>query len=380
MQRTFPEEQPRPYLSDGESFRQVVESIAARRSAGQKRKSPRFPTVNAVASRNSLAQGIGELVCLSSDMTPANSESCRPRADGSSPPADADPSGANALLHCISPIHVIDFSEEGLQIELKCGNFLDYLERPLFVRFDQVRLPVNMHWFKQSGELLRCGCSFCGAIDKDPGIAATLLGLSNDLVRYLIRGERSQNGSRTEMIFAYISTIYNLRLMFLDAVASFHESKNFILRFVHPKFHIRVDHILRKFKYSKYYQVNEARRLVNDSHFNSLMDTFLKPYQEFGCGLLGAGEDMLFLENDVFNLMMNCLVSPDPLQPKFETLGDSVSSVYRLFLEVRSRLPGTFQSSDFDKQFHCYSALIGEIVLLRERLIDFLSGVGIHWK
>ncbi len=284
------------------------------------------------------------------------------------------------MLHKISWIHVIDFSEEGLQIELKCDNFLDYLDRPLFVQFNQVRLPVNMHWFKQSGGLLRCGCSFCGAIDKDPGIAATLLGLSSELVRYLVQGERRGSGSRPEIVFAFISTIYNLRLMFLDAVASFYESKNFILRFVHPKFHIRVDHILRKFRYSKYFQINEARRLVNDSHFNTLMDIFLQPYHEFGCGLLGAGEDMLFLENDVFNLMMNCLVLPDPLQPKLETMGDSVSSVYQMFLEVRKLLPKTFESSEIDKQFFCYSALIGEIVLLRERLIDFLSGVGIHWK
>lgn len=379
MQSTFSEKQPGKYLSDGESFKQVVESIAARRSASQKRKSPRFPTVSALAHRTPGSRPHGELVCLSSGKMNHGEASCSPHP-GDASAGEIPPAGADSLLQVISWIQVIDFSEEGLQIELKCDNFLDYLDRPLFVQFNQVRLPVNMHWFKQSGGLLRCGCSFCGAIDKDPGIASTLLGLSTELVRYLVQGERSRNGSRPEMVFAYISTIYNLRLMFLDAVASFHESKNFILRFVHPKFHIRVDHILRKFKYSKYYQVNEARRLVNDSHFNTLIDTFLKPYQEYGCGLLGAGEDMLFLENDVFNLMMSCIVLPDPLQPKFETLGDSVNSVYQLFLEVRNRLPGAFQSSDFDKQFYCYSGLIGEIVLLRERLIDFLSGVGIHWK
>jgi hypothetical protein len=379
MQNTFPEKQPGTFLSDGESFRQVVESIAGNRSASQKRKSPRFPTVFALANRSQMVQPIGELVCLGAGKMGPGREPSQQQTESSSK-EKASPSGAESLLHKISWIHVIDFSEEGLQIELKCDNFLDYLDRPLFVQFNQVRLPVNMHWFKQSGGLLRCGCSFCGAIDKEPGIAATLLRFSSDLVRYLVQGERSLNGSRPEMIFAFISTVYNLRLMFLDAVASFHESKNFILRFVHPKFHIRVDHILRKFKYSKYYQVNEARRLVNDRHFNSLIDTFLQPYHEFGCGLLGAGEDMLFLENDVFNLMMNCLVLPDPLQPKFETLGDSVNSVYQMFLKVRSRLPRTFENGEFDKQFYCYSALIGEIVLLRERLIDFLSGVGIHWK
>ncbi|MCU0573335.1 MAG: hypothetical protein MUC41_10110 [Syntrophobacteraceae bacterium] len=379
MQNTFAEKQPGKYLSDGESFKQVVESIAGRRSASQKRKSPRFPTVSALANRSPATLPNGELVCLSSGRMGHGGDSCHQQADDATT-GGATESGAESLLHVISWINVIDFSEEGLQIELKCDNFLEYLDRPLFVQFNQARLPVNMHWFKQSGGLLRCGCSFCGAIDKDPGIASTLLGLSSNLVRYLVQGERSGNGSRPEMVFAYISTIYNLRLMFLDAVASFHESKNFILRFVHPKFHIRVDHILRKFKYSKYFQVNESRRLVNDSHFNSLIDTFLKPYQEYGCGLLGGGEDMLFLENDVFNLMMNCLVLPDPLQPRFETLGDSVNSVYQMFLEVRNRLPRTFESSDFDKQFFCYSGLIGEIVLLRERLIDFLSGVGIHWK
>lgn len=379
MQSTFSEKQPGKYLSDGDSFKQVVESIAGRRSASQKRKSPRFPTVSALATRSAATPANGELVCLSSGRMDHAGDSRRQQADDASN-GGAAASGADSLLQIISRINVIDFSEEGLQIELKCDNFLDYLDRPLFVQFNQARLPVNMHWFKQSGGLLRCGCSFCGAIDKDPGIASTLLGLSSDLVRYLVQGERSRNGSRPEMVFAYISTIYNLRLMFLDAVASFHESKNFILRFVHPKFHIRVDHILRKFKYSKYFQVNEARRLVNDSHFNSLIDTFLKPYQEYGCGLLGAGEDMLFLENDVFNLMMNCLILPDPLQPRLETLGDSVNSVHQMFLEVRKRLPGAFESSDFDKQFYCYSGLIGEIVLLRERLIDFLSGVGIHWK
>jgi hypothetical protein len=379
MQNPFTEDQPGKFLTDGESFKQVVESIAAKRSASQKRKSPRFPTVHALANRSSTDQPSGELVCLSPLRPGRGGDSDQQPAQGSSP-RDGAATGAESMLHRISWINVIDFSEEGLQIELKCDNFLDYLDRPLFVQFNQARLPVNMHWFKQSGGLLRCGCSFCGAIDKDPGIASTLLGLSSELVRYLVQGDRSGNGSRPEMVFAFISTIYNLRLMFLDAVASFHESKNFILRFVHSKFHIRVDHILRKFKYSKYYQVNEARRLVNDSYFNSLIDTFLQPYHEFGCGLLGAGEDMLFLKNDVFNLMMNCLILPDPLQPRFETMGDSVNSVYQMFLEVRSRLPRTFESNELDKQFYCYSAFIGEIVLLRERLIDFLSGVGIHWK
>jgi hypothetical protein len=211
-------------------------------------------------------------------------------------------------------------------------------------------------------------------------IASILLSFSDELVNFLVKNELGESGSRPEMVFAFISLLYNLRLKFLEAVASFHESKIFIQRFVNPKFHIRVDHIVRKFKYSKYYQINESRRLVNDSTFNSIVEAFLQPYHRLGCSLLGAGQDMLFLENDVLNLMMNCLVMPDPLQSRSETMGDSVKTVYELFLLLRSRSPEPFESHEFDKQFHCYSSLIGEIVLMRERLIDFLSGVGIEWR
>jgi hypothetical protein len=286
----------------------------------------------------------------------------------------------DAKLCPISRIQVIDFSEEGLQIELKCKNFFDFLEKPLFVRFNPVCLPVNIHWFRQMGDRLRCGCSFCESIDREPMIGSTLLRVSDELVEFLVKGQLGVIGPGPEMVFAFISIFYNLRLKFLEAVAGFHETKVFIQRFVNPKYHTRVDHTVRRFKYSKYYQVNESRKLARDACFNSIVQAFLQPYRELGCGILGAGEDMLFLENDVLNLLMDCLLMPDPLQLRLETMGDSVNEMYKLFLILRNRSPKTFQSHEFDRQFHYYSNLIGEIVLQRERLIDFLSGVGIEWK
>jgi hypothetical protein len=379
MQMISLEEQTSRPLTDDESFRKVVESIAGRRAVTQKRKSPRYPTARALVDRNQPMPHSGELVCLSPGrQNPGLTTSNRTQYGPST--SSLIETGTENLLHKISWIDVIDFSEEGLQIEFECDNFFDYLDRPLFVRFGPARLPISLHWFKQTAGLLRCGCSFCGAIDKDPGIATTLLTLSDELVHYLVRGERSDNGVKPEMVFAYLSIFQNLRLRFLEAIASFHESKSFILRFVNPGYHARVDHILRRFRYTKYYQLNESKRLQNNSHYKSIIDTFLKPYHRFGCGLLGVGEDMLFLENDVQNMVMNSLLLPDALQSRSFVLGDSVKHAYELFCDLKKTSSETFDSYEYDRQFQCYGAHIGEIVLMREQLIDFLSTVDIHWE
>lgn len=187
MRNFFEARQSHGPLSDGESFRQIVESFVASRTASQKRKSPRFPTASALGPPYPSQPFPGELACLQSGKSPLDP----PAADRNPGPSPSDSAAVNdsdPLLHRISSIQVIDFSEEGLQIELQCENFFDYLARPLFVQFLHSRLPVNIHWFRQAGDRLRCGLSFCDAIDREPMIASIVLRLSDELVDSLVRG------------------------------------------------------------------------------------------------------------------------------------------------------------------------------------------------
>lgn len=378
MRDGFAEKLIRETLADCESLRQMVESLIAGRAPGQRRKAPRFPTLAALFDQSGLRTTHGSLYGLNPNRPPV----ADPLPDPARRPASSG-RGAGSKddgpLQWISDIRVINFSEEGLQVELQCDHFFQHLDRPVLVQFKNRKHAVNLHWYKQTGFLVRCGCSFCGPLEHEPELASTLLGFSNELVRYLGASELQRMRPPFETVFSSMSIIHNLRLKFLDALTSFQETKRFILQCLEPKFHRHVDPILREFLYSGQFQISEGLRLVDDPVYKAILQVFLLPSQELGCGLLGVGEQALLLRDEVLKLLMNCLLPPVLAPDRPESICDAVKPVYRSFLTLRERLPGVFSDKEFDRQFQGYSALIGDIVQRREQLIDTVSGVGIHW-
>ncbi len=375
MENSFPGKLIRETLADCESVRQMVESLVLGRDSNQRRQSPRFPTVAALSGQARLSRAHGHLLCLKTVQLPFMG--LMPTSDND--PGQAESEGgsiATELLHGISDVRVINFSEEGLQLELECENFFSFLDRPILVRFKGKHHPVNLRWYKQSGKVVRCGCSFSEDVEREPNLARTLLNFSNDLVRYMSASEIKRMRPPFETVFSSMSIYQNLRLKYLEAVASFHETKTFILQCLNPKFHDRVEHVFEQFRYSKSFQRDEAAKRAGDRAYAAAVDVFLLPCRELGCGLLEVGEQTLLMWEEASNLLRSCLLPLEPEPDSSEFICDAVKPIYNSFLTLRGRLPGVFDDKLIDRQFRGYSTLIGEIVHLREQLIDCVSGVG----
>ncbi len=374
----FPEKLIRETLADCQSLHQMVESLVLGRSPDRRRKAPRFPTLAALLDQPGGRSSHGALYSLKSSRGSASVGGLDSGPGGASAAGSAEADG-DGLLQRISNFRVINFSEEGMQVELQCEHFFQHLNRPILVGFKEARHAVNLHWYKQTGFMVRCGCSFCAPIDQEPEVTSTLLGFSNELVRYLGASELQRMRPPFETVFASLGILYNLRLKFLDALAGFQETQRFIQQCLNPKFQRKVEPILGEFNYSGQFQIREARRLADDPAYKGRLQVFLRPSRELGCGLLGVREQALLLKDEVLRLLMNCLLPPNLPVDVPDAVCDAVKPVYKSFLTLRERLPGVFNDREFDRQFQGYSALIGDIVRRRELVIDAVSGVGVHW-
>lgn len=376
MDNPFPGKLIRETLADCESLRQMVESIILGRAPDLRRRSPRFPTVAALSGQARLNRAHGHLLCLKTVHLPFMGTTPSKSSVDSAPTTRTGDCLSAELFHGISDIRVINFSEEGLQLELECENFFAFLDRPILIRIKGKDHRVSLRWYKQTGKVVRCGCSFCDDVGREPNLVRTLLGFSNDLVRHMSTSELKRMRPPFETVFSCMSIYHNLRLKYLEAVASFHETKEFILQCLDPRFHARVEPVFEKFKYSKYFQVEEGAKRASDPAYDAALDVFLLPCRELGCGLLEVGEQTLLMREEVLKLLRSCLLPLGPEPDSSEFICDAVKPVYRSFLTLRERLPGVFDDKLIDRQFRSYSAIIGEIVHLREQLIDSVSGFG----
>lgn len=378
MRTTLQKRHIRETLADCESMRQMVESLVLGRASGQKRQSPRFPTSTALLGPSVPQPARGQLFALRPLHSP--SQAVLPTVDASpaTSPVGAVPTGEE-LLQRISEIRLVNYSEQGLQIELQCENFFQYLDRPMFVQLKERKHPVDLRWYKQTGSLVRCGCSFCGSIDQEPDIASTLIALSNELLAYLVASDPPRIVPPFETVFSCVSVLHNLRLKYLEAVTSFCEARDFILRCLSPRFHRQVAPILMKFEHSRDLQMAGSAGRADDPAYKAALSAVLLPCQELGCGVLGVGEQVLLMRDEVLNLLTNCLLPIDSSSDKLGKTSDIVKPVYKTFQLLRERLPGVFDDPLLDRQFVVYSAVLAEMDHLREQLIDCVSGVGVHW-
>ncbi len=329
-------------FTDYQGFQNLVESLVQIRSKAEARRKPRFSTPAALTGlENSEFDGI-----LFSETTGPT------RGCGDALESAADPRGNAGRLHSIK---VVNFSENGIQIQFECTESFELFNSHLFLKIGDARIPVKFMWYRQSQPFCRGGLKFSENTDFGRKAAGMVSNMCTSLVDYLIGGFKSKAIPFSEQagVYAYLAIFYSLRLLFLEKIAAL---KEFETRAVTRNMSSVPDYILAKLSGLS----AERFCMVNDR----LIGIFMKPYFDFGCGLPGMGEDVVFPQQDVraaiinsmFFTEKNCLDSTDLLP--------AIQQFYQRFLELKLLLQGVFEAEEFDNQFRYYNRIIRGISLI----------------
>jgi hypothetical protein len=349
-----PEEAPEEYLyksrlyepvsgefMDDHGFRNLVESLVQVRSSAEARRKPRFSTPAALTG---LEDSANDGFLFSETSGP----SC---GSGEAGGGGADAGGDEGRLYGIK---IVNFSENGIQIQFDCTATFEFLNSDLFLITGDAVIPVKFKWYRQSEQVCRGGLQFSENTNFGREAAGMISNLGTSLVDHLIDGftGRAIPFSKQAGVYAYLAIFYSLRLLFLEKIAAL---KEFETRAATRSMSSVPDYILARLG-----GVNAERFcMVNDR----LIGIFMKPYFDFGCGLLGMGEDVVFPQQDVraaiinsiFFTEKNCLDSIEPLP--------AIEHLYQRFQELKLFLPGVFEGEEFDNQFKYYNTIIRGISL-----------------
>ncbi|MHC1728878.1 MAG: hypothetical protein AB9866_23225 [Syntrophobacteraceae bacterium] len=334
-----------PELTDEQSFRELVESLVRYRPVGETRKTPRFSTPAALGGlENSEYDGF----LFSEAHDPACG--CDP-LKGSAPDSRGD---AGKLYG----IRIVDFSENGVQIEFKCNSTLHLLQSRLFMKIGDARIPVVFKWCRQSQSTCRGGIFFGERIKFDRELAGIISALGINLVDYLIKGFKTNKipFSKQAGVYTYLAIFYSLRLLLLESIAVLRELETTGAGAPNGASAPGSPSACRDGN-----GIKDCRGL--NKHSVSL---FMKPYHDFGCGLFGVAESVVFPPQDVHATVLSSMfpVEKDYLKPtKFLP---AIENLYQSFRELRLLLPAVFEAEEFDSQFKYYNSVIGGIGFLRQ--------------
>ena len=324
--------------TDTQCFRELVESLVRNRPEGQVRKSPRFSTPAALCG----LKGFGYDGVLFSEATNTA------RGAGDAPGGSVNPRVDGRLYG----IKIVDFSENGVQIQFECDKPSRLFGSHLLLKIRDARIPVVLKWCRQSQPFCRGGLFFSERIDSGRKLAGIISDLGTQLVDYLIDGFTTKRIPFSEQagVYAYLAIFYTLRLHFLESFEALKASET---------------------------QAGDENgsswqgylRGCNNGHFvtswNSmderLFSIFMKPYHDFGCGLFGMAEDVVFPRQDVHAAVLNSM-----FLTKRDSLGStkflpSIENCYRRFRELKLLLPGVFESEEFDSLFKYYNSMMFQL-------------------
>lgn len=359
-----------PEMTDRGSFLQFVENIAKRRSGNEKRRFPRFPTSEALSGEIGARGFSGALICDAD--TVSELETVLNAASGE---FQGETRGEDD--ESVRGVNVVDFSEDGLQLQLYCRDWIKLSKGRLQLRMDGALAPVSFRWCKQSGKASRGGFAFQGDIEENPGLIKVLNILSDKLVDFLygkMRMERKANWEQ-EAVFLYICLFYNLRLKLLLSLSSLNEVKRLLIRNIGLSYSSKLEALFSERIYSKDFQLDLARKHAGSSYYRRLQSVFMKPYSTFGCCLIGGGEDAVLIGDDAVNAIANSLVVAKlPPGEDQRDMSPLVKELYEKFTMLRSALPEYFMDDEFVKQFFIYNSLLRANDKLNAQLLDLLSG------
>ncbi len=325
-----------------QGFRNLVESLVQIRSKAEARRKPRFSTPAALTGlENSEYDGF---LC---------SETTGPTCGcGDAPESPAAPGGNAGRLYGIK---IVNFSENGIQIRFECSEPFEFFNSSLFLKIEDASIPVKFQWYRQSQPVIRGGLLFSENTNFGRKTAGMISKMGKGLVDYLIGGFTSKAipFSQQAGVYAYLAIFYSLRLLFLEKIAAL---KEFETRAVTRNMSSVPDYILAKLSGIS----AERFCMVNDR----LIGIFMKPYFDFGCGLLGMGEDVVFPKQDVRAAIINSMFFTEKKCLDSTDLLPAIEQFYQRFQELKVLLQGAFQSEEFDNQFKYYNRIIRSISLI----------------
>jgi len=366
------EESPDQTLNDAETHNEIVALLAHRRSREETRRYPRFPTSEALHGDYSPKDPFGILVCVGR----------QPQESGiiPAPARQTVAPGGNeqAPLEVVSVFHVVDFSEEGMQIQFSCSNPLKYAMKQLSIRVGTSTSPVGMQWLTQQNGHVRAGISFQEDIEQSPALCFILLELSERLIRFLTHRDIPENMLQYQEIavFSYFCILHHLRLQYIHALAAHREAENTLIPLL--KHTIDKESILDKLNnknWSKYIQLQQCRSIIETTDYRDNFRIFMNPYYEFGCNVTGVDGRITFLEKEVVDILLNTLLFHNSNLHYSNDIINQLQPVYEDFKILRELLPELFQNERFIDQFKFYSSLISSVLLSRDVLIDQISSL-----
>lgn len=355
-----PEESKKRELTDEETFRLVVEGFAQVRPENKQRRTPRFPTPGALSSRLGVHGFEGNLVLEDFDFN----DHVGRRNLGSGRNGNGEPLGIN----------IIDFSEAGVQLQFQCDDFLRLKESRLYLELQNQRFPVTLMWFQKSGPVSKGGFSFNTAIHSDLYLARIASTLNVELVDFLVStyGRNPTAVTVQSGIFIYMSIFYGLRLRFMEAVAEVNTLRGWIESPATNRPGALPDacHL----PYTNMYNTDQIRKYRSDPRIRKLLYHYLKPFYEFGCGIVGLGHRVIFLRkealatifNSVFIATEDCEYAP-AVFPSLSFLYQSFQHLKHLFPDILGEVLG---EAEFDAQFRYYSSIISRVQQLPKTFFD----------
>ncbi|MGA2229129.1 MAG: hypothetical protein ABSH41_32235 [Syntrophobacteraceae bacterium] len=337
-------------LTDEQSFRQIVETFAASRSDTEGRKFIRFPTASALSGKLGLQGFQGYLVVEEAN---SSNESGR----------DGDGEFKQRPCREKIGINAVDFSEDGIQLQLRCNDFFGLQKRSLSLEILNRRIPVRLTWWQQAGFEGRGGFQIVNRIDFDPFLVQFISKLNTHLIDFLITKYLKEPTSFTKQagIFIYISIYYGLRLKFLEAVSN----RNSSIQSKEGNGTFNISEHQGDMHSLEYYHLYHWDQFINNeltSGLRFILSEYIKPFHTFGCAIIGMNHDIAILSQEAhFTIFNSVLLIQDASNDSTNILPE-IYNLYNKFILLKSRLmPGVFDADIFEIQFRRYSSLIMRI-------------------
>jgi hypothetical protein len=174
-------------------------------------------------------------------------------------------------------------------------------------------------------------------------------------------------------VFTYLVIFYNLRLQFLKAAAAVNDLIDLAGAENSSAKLGTIAEMVPGLSQSCADHMPQADPDQPDPRHDMLIDIHMKPFYDFGCGLFGMHEDVIFLEREALAAVRNAVCLAKGNGPRPARILPSLQFLYQSFADLRKLLPGVFEDAQFDAQFWNYSAIINDLKLLRENIASCLS-------
>ncbi len=99
-----------------------------------------------------------------------------------------------------------------------------------------------------------------------------------------------------------------------------------------------------------------------DASLRMALSQYIKPYYDFGCGVIGMHEDAVFMKGEVIYVMFNSVLFTKNDHHYLTTILPQLYFLHNNFLTLNHLLmPGIFEDEIFEIQFKHYSSIIQQI-------------------